>query len=33
MILINGLYYTDEYIARIYNNEYLQAVMQGYEFI
>ena len=33
MILINGLYYIDEYIAMIYNNEYLQAVVQGYEFI
>ena len=33
MILIKGLYYVNNYIAEGYNNEYLQAVVQGYEFI
>ena len=33
MIIINGLYYIDEYITKIYNNEYLQSVVQVYEFI
>ena len=32
MIPIKGLYYIDEVIAKRYNNEYLQAVIQGYEF-
>jgi hypothetical protein len=32
MIPIKGVYYIDDYIAKIYNNEYLQAVIQGYEF-
>ena len=32
MIPINGLYYLDEDIANTYNNEYLQAVIQGYKF-
>ena len=32
MIPIKGVYYIDDDIAKIYNNEYLQAVMQGYEF-
>jgi hypothetical protein len=32
MIPIKGVYYIDDAIAKIYNNEYLQAVIQGYEF-
>ena len=32
MIPIKGVYYIDEDIAGRYNNEYLQAVIQGYEF-
>ena len=32
MIPIKGVYYIDDDIAKIYNNEYLQAIMQGYEF-
>ena len=32
MIPIKGVYYIDNKIAKIYNNEYLQAVIQGYEF-
>ena len=32
MVLIKGLYYIDYYIAKTYNNEYLQSVIQGYEF-
>ena len=32
MIPIKGIYYIDKDIAKTYNNEYLQAVMQGYEF-
>ena len=32
MVPIKGVYYIDDDIAKIYNNEYLQAVMQGYEF-
>ena len=30
MIPIKGLYYIDDDIVKIYNNEYLQAVVQGY---
>ena len=32
MIPIKGLYFVNDNIAKIYNNEYLQAVIQGYEF-
>lgn len=32
MVPIKGLYYIDYKIAKTYNNEYLQSVMQGYEF-
>ena len=32
MIPIKGVYYIDDDIAKIYNNEYLQAVVQGYDF-
>jgi hypothetical protein len=32
MIPIKGVYYIDDDIAKIHNNEYLQAVIQGYEF-
>ena len=32
MIPIKGVYFIDDDIAKIFNNEYLQAIMQGYEF-
>lgn len=32
MIPIKGVYYIDYDIAKRYNNEYLQAIIQGYEF-
>ena len=32
MMPIKGVYYIDDDIAKIYNNEYLQAIIQGYEF-
>ena len=32
MMPINGVYFIDDDIAKIYNNEYLQAIIQGYEF-
>lgn len=32
MVPIKGLYYIDYYIAKTYNNEYIQSVLQGYEF-
>ena len=32
MIPIKGVYFIDDDIAKIYNNEYLQANIQGYEF-
>ena len=33
MIPIKGVYYIDDDIAKRYNNEYLQAAIQGYKFI
>ena len=32
MIPIKGLYYIDDDIAKIYNNEYLKAAALGYQF-
>ena len=32
MIPLKGVYFISHDIAKIYNNEYLQSVVQGYEF-
>ena len=32
MIPIKGVYYIDNSVAKVYNNEYLQSVIQGYDF-